>query len=154
MMQKKCFILLILLFVTFCPFSMGKVKCYAGTNCKYSPKNADGPDLSKCEKVDCDHGCGRTWQGRLVSPFSFGGGAPEPEKTKTRAKRQFGGNPMDLLSEIQLGCVGKKTKDDSCKKMTKEKGICVCTKELCNSASNAAPATFILLIWWIFAMIR
>merc|ERR1712087_907577 len=93
-------------------------------------------------------------QGRLVSPFSFGGGAPEPEKTKTRAKRQFGGNPMDLLSEIQLGCVGKKTKDDSCKKMTKEKGICVCTKELCNSASNAAPATFILLIWWIFAMIR
>jgi hypothetical protein len=152
-MPGKCIFLTFIFFISFFHFSECSVECYVDgitskEKCDFNPSDVDGPDLSKCPKEKCKHGCGRSWDGKLVSG---------PKDSSLRRKRQFPntGDIKNMLSTITLGCVKKDAKGVDCKKLkdSKEKGLCVCNKPLCNSASKVLPVTVILSSLWIFALI-
>jgi len=154
-MPGKCIFISLFLFVSFFHFSEC-VECYvakAAKFCNFNPGDVDSPDLSKCGKANCKHGCGRSWTITLVS-------GPKDPKRERRGAMDMGKNIINsgtsLLQSISLGCVNDKAKDVQCKKLKdadKAKGLCVCDKKLCNSASNIVPATIMLSLSWMFALI-
>jgi len=180
-MTGKFFILSIFLLVSFfqIPLSKGdkKVKCYGPKGmdkvCTFQPADKDTPDLSKCEKIDCKYGCGREWiggndgvkhvNGDEEGPKEEQNKKPKKDKNKekkdgkpTRRRRDMMNTLENAMSSVQLGCVSQNAKSDKCEKLSEKagKGLCVCNKDLCNSASNIAPATFVILTMWTLAMIQ
>jgi len=132
MMSGKFIFLSFFFLATFFRISHSKRKCYGGIECKFSPAETDSPDLKKCEQKDCQEGekCVRK---DALGVMNFGGAA---------SVMTGGATVM-----ISLGC--GKGENKNCGELNSKGGenLCVCDKDLCNSASNIIPNYYLLPLW-------